>query len=131
MSTLHTWDWIVIAGYFFILLGLAWWVIRQRQDTSTDYFLAGRHLGWFIIGVLLLVLFIGGMAYYGGYNEKEMEYENELKEIEKQKFINDFVQKDYETAKQEYIKILMAGSLTIPRFLIWLFIFGIFWRLLR
>ncbi len=37
MTTLATLDWIVIAGYFLIILGLAWWVIKQRQDDSTDY----------------------------------------------------------------------------------------------
>ncbi|MGC9364575.1 MAG: sodium:solute symporter [Fidelibacterota bacterium] len=59
MSTLHTLDWIIIAGYFAIILGLAWWVIRQKQDTSTDYFLAGRHLGWFIVGASIFASNIG------------------------------------------------------------------------
>ncbi len=59
MSTLQTLDWIVIAGYFALILGLAWWVIKQRQDTSTDYFLAGRHLGWFIVGASIFASNIG------------------------------------------------------------------------
>src|SRR4030042_100119 len=44
-----TLDWIAITSYFAILLGLAWWVIRQSKDTADDYFLAGRNLGWFVI----------------------------------------------------------------------------------
>ena len=59
MSTLQTVDWLVIAGYFAIILGLAWWVIRQRQDTSDDYFLAGRHLGWLIVGASIFASNIG------------------------------------------------------------------------
>ncbi len=59
MATLHSIDWIIIAVYFGIILGLAWWVIRQRQRTSTDYFLAGRHLGWFIIGASIFASNIG------------------------------------------------------------------------
>jgi SSS family solute:Na+ symporter len=59
MSTLQSLDWIIIAGYFLIILGLAWWVIKQRQDTSTDYFLAGRHLGWFIVGASIFASNIG------------------------------------------------------------------------
>jgi len=59
MSTLQTLDWIIIAGYFAIILGLAWWVIRQKQDTSTEYFLAGRHLGWFIVGASIFASNIG------------------------------------------------------------------------
>lgn len=59
MSTLTTIDWLVIAGYFAIILGLAWWVIKKRQNTSTDYFLAGRHLGWFIVGASIFASNIG------------------------------------------------------------------------
>ncbi|MCI0691941.1 sodium:solute symporter [candidate division KSB1 bacterium] len=56
---LHTLDWVVVTGYFAVILGLAWWVIKQRQDTSTDYFLAGRHLGWFIVGASIFASNIG------------------------------------------------------------------------
>jgi SSS family solute:Na+ symporter len=52
-------DWVVIAGYFGILLGLAWWVIRQSKDTADDYFLAGRNLGWFIVGASIFASNIG------------------------------------------------------------------------
>ena len=52
-------DLTVVAAYFLIILGLAWWVIRQRQDTTTDYFLAGRHLGWFIVGASIFASNIG------------------------------------------------------------------------
>ena len=55
----HSIDWIIVAGYFLIILGLAWWVIKQRKDTSTDYFLAGRHLGWFVIGASIFASNIG------------------------------------------------------------------------
>ncbi|MDZ7271683.1 MAG: sodium:solute symporter [candidate division KSB1 bacterium] len=56
---LQTLDWIIIAGYFAVVLGIAWWVIRQRQNTSTEYFLAGRHLGWFIVGASIFASNIG------------------------------------------------------------------------
>ena len=59
MSALHPIDWLVIAGYFAIILGLAWWVIKKKQNTSTDYFLAGRHLGWFIVGASIFASNIG------------------------------------------------------------------------
>ncbi len=52
-------DWIVIAGYFTILLGLAWWVIKKNKDTADDYFLAGRNLGWFIVGASIFASNIG------------------------------------------------------------------------
>ncbi len=59
MTTLHPLDWVVIALYFSIILGLAWWVIRQKNENTTDYFLAGRHLGWFIVGASIFASNIG------------------------------------------------------------------------
>lgn len=59
MSALHAVDWAIIAAYFAIIMGLAWWVIRQKQQTSTDYFLAGRHLGWLIVGASIFASNIG------------------------------------------------------------------------
>ena len=59
MSSLHVVDWLIILAYFGIIMGLAWRVIRQRQDTSTEYFLAGRNLGWFIVGASYFASNIG------------------------------------------------------------------------
>ncbi|MEQ8209244.1 MAG: sodium:solute symporter [Lacipirellulaceae bacterium] len=59
MQSLETLDWLVIGGYFALLGLLAWWVIRQSKDTTDDYFLAGRHLGWFIVGASIFASNIG------------------------------------------------------------------------
>lgn len=52
-------DWIVIAIYFAILLAVAWWVVRKGKDSAADYFLAGRNLGWWIIGASIFASNIG------------------------------------------------------------------------
>jgi len=52
-------DWAVIGLYFAALLGIAWWVMKQKQDSTTDYFLAGRHVGWFVIGASIFASNIG------------------------------------------------------------------------
>jgi len=52
-------DWIIIAAYFGILLGITWWSIRRSKDTADDYFLAGRHLTWWIIGASIFASNIG------------------------------------------------------------------------
>ncbi len=52
-------DWIVIGLYFGILLAVAWWSILQRKNTATDYFLAGRHVGWFVVGASIFASNIG------------------------------------------------------------------------
>lgn len=70
---METLDWVVVAGYFLGLLALAWWVILQSKDTTDDYFLAGRHLGWFIVGASIFASNIGsehlvGLASTGATN---------------------------------------------------------------
>ena len=58
-STLTGLDWLAIAIYFSLLLCVAWWVISRRKDTAADYFLAGRNLGWWIIGASIFASNIG------------------------------------------------------------------------
>ncbi len=52
-------DWMIVLGYFIIIFMIAMWVMKKKQDTSTDYFLAGRHLGWFVIGASIFASNIG------------------------------------------------------------------------
>lgn len=57
--TISALDWIIIAGYFMLIMILTWWVVKRQKDTSTDYFLAGRELGWFIVGASIFASNIG------------------------------------------------------------------------
>lgn len=59
MSVLHPLDWIVIAGYFAIILAIVWWSMRKLKKTSDSYFLAGRQMGWFIVGASIFASNIG------------------------------------------------------------------------
>ena len=52
-------DWLAIGCYFAVLLGVAWWVVRRAKDTAADYFLAGRNLGWWVIGASIFASNIG------------------------------------------------------------------------
>ena len=52
-------DWSILFLYFALLLGLTWWVIRKNKDTADDYFLAGRNLGWFVVGASIFASNIG------------------------------------------------------------------------
>ncbi len=58
-SVLTSLDWIMIAAYFSVLLGVAWWVISKRKDTADDYFLAGRNLSWWVVGASIFASNIG------------------------------------------------------------------------
>jgi SSS family solute:Na+ symporter len=54
-----TLDWIVIAAYFGLLLAITAWAIRKNRDTAADYFLAGRGLGWAVVGGSIFASNIG------------------------------------------------------------------------
>jgi SSS family solute:Na+ symporter len=58
-STLTTIDWVVIVLYFTLLAGITWWSTRKSQDTAADYFLAGRNLGWWVVGASIFASNIG------------------------------------------------------------------------
>lgn len=58
MSGLVGWDWLVIGLYFAGIAAVVWWSSR-RQESSADYFLAGRNIGWFVIGASLFASNIG------------------------------------------------------------------------
>jgi SSS family solute:Na+ symporter len=56
MTTL---DWLIILAYFGLLLGLTWWSILKNKETTDDYFLAGRNLGWLVVGASIFASNIG------------------------------------------------------------------------
>ncbi|MCG8319112.1 MAG: sodium:solute symporter [Cytophagales bacterium] len=59
MKSLDVLDWIVIGAYFLVLLAVAVWVIMQKQKNTEDYFLAGRNIGWFVVGASIFASNIG------------------------------------------------------------------------
>ncbi|MFQ5537845.1 MAG: sodium:solute symporter [Gemmatimonadota bacterium] len=62
MSLLSLLDWIVIGLYFLLVFGVAIFATlkeRASKGTSTDYFLAGRDAGWFLVGGSLFASNIG------------------------------------------------------------------------
>ena len=52
-------DWLMIALYFGLLLGLTWWSVLRSRNTADDYFLAGRDLGWIVVGASIFASNIG------------------------------------------------------------------------
>lgn len=59
MSNLHIVDILVIAAYFLLLSGIAYWAARKEKNVSSDYFLAGRDVGWLAVGASLFASNIG------------------------------------------------------------------------
>ncbi len=59
MQGFATLDWIVIGIYFALIAALAVWVMSRKQKTTEDYFLAGRNMGWFMVGASIFASNIG------------------------------------------------------------------------
>ena len=69
-ENLGFWDLLIIGVYFGIVLWIAWWVSRGRaqakkDQSSVDYFLAGKDQGWFVIGASLFASNIGSEIILG------------------------------------------------------------------
>lgn len=59
MKNVHIVDMLVIAAYFLVLSGIAYWAARREKLVSSDYFLAGRDVGWLAVGASLFASNIG------------------------------------------------------------------------
>ena len=59
MNFLGVIDWAVVGVYFLLIGGISIWSIRRKKDSPTDYFLANRNLGWFVIGASILASNVG------------------------------------------------------------------------
>lgn len=59
MIPLDFYDWLAISIYFLILAGIVVWVIAKKQNNTEDYFLAGRNVGWFVVGASIFASNIG------------------------------------------------------------------------
>lgn len=63
MDGISAFDWVVVGLYFAVVFGIAVWaILKERQgkeETSAGYFLAGRNVGWFVVGASLFASNIG------------------------------------------------------------------------
>jgi SSS family solute:Na+ symporter len=59
MAILGLLDWIIVGIYFILIGGISVWSIRKKKDSPSEYFLANRNLGWFVIGASILASNVG------------------------------------------------------------------------
>jgi SSS family solute:Na+ symporter len=59
VQTLELLDWISIGIYFTVLAGIVVWVIKGKKNNTEDYFLAGKNVGWFVVGASIFASNIG------------------------------------------------------------------------
>jgi SSS family solute:Na+ symporter len=59
MTEFATLDWVVLGLFILALIGVIVWVSRMKEDTSSDYFLAGKDATWVAIGASIFASNIG------------------------------------------------------------------------
>lgn len=52
-------DWIVLGIFVLGLIGIVIWVLKQKEENTSDYFLAGRDATWIAIGASIFASNIG------------------------------------------------------------------------
>ena len=55
----HWLDTVILGSYFAGMVIIVLWVLYKREETSQDYFLAGRDAGWISIGTSIFASNIG------------------------------------------------------------------------
>jgi solute:Na+ symporter, SSS family len=53
------WDWGIVALYFIAKTAICVWAALKKEKDTTDYFLASRNAGWFLIGSSIFASNIG------------------------------------------------------------------------
>lgn len=59
MHFLGTIDILFVVLYLLVIAGVSVWSIRRAKSSPSDYFLANRNLGWFVIGASILASNVG------------------------------------------------------------------------
>jgi SSS family solute:Na+ symporter len=52
-------DWLFIVLYLAVIAAVSVWSIKKSKASPSDYFLANRNLGWFVIGASILASNVG------------------------------------------------------------------------
>lgn len=61
-------DYFTITLYAIVVIGLGLWFAREQQ-TSSDYLLAGRSMGWIVVGISQLASLLSAISYLGNPGE--------------------------------------------------------------
>ena len=61
-------DFLCVALYALVVVGLGLWFARE-QKTSSDYLLAGRSMGWIVVGISQLASLLSAISYLGNPGE--------------------------------------------------------------
>ena len=137
-------DWLILSVYFLLIFGISFYFSRKKRN-STDYFLAGRHVGWFAVGASLFASnistehFIGlsGSGYKSGLAVGNFEWSASVVLIilawvfvpfylKSGVFtMPEFLEKRYSSASRWYLSTVSIIAYVVTKISVHLFAFGI------
>jgi Na+/proline symporter len=47
-------DWLIIASFFIISVAIGLWVAGRAGKDSSEFFLSGRHMPWYLLGTSMV-----------------------------------------------------------------------------
>lgn len=68
-------DWLVLGGYFVLLLGTGWYFARRERKDTTDYFLGGRKMPAWAVAVSIVATSLSAATFIGA---PELSYTGDL-----------------------------------------------------
>ena len=92
MISLNTFDYILIIGFFAITLFIGIYVSKKSGKDSTEYFLSGRNMPWWLLGVSMVATTFS---------------------TDTPNFVTDIVRKDGVSANWMWWSFLITGLLTV------------------
>jgi SSS family solute:Na+ symporter len=51
---LATIDWVILACFFLIVIGIGWWASKTAGKDTSEFFLGGRSMPWWLLGVSMV-----------------------------------------------------------------------------
>ena len=67
-SGLQLLDYLAVVGYLLITIGITYWSSRKQENTQ-DFFLGGRTMPWFAVGLSIMATMLSTITYLGGPGE--------------------------------------------------------------
>lgn len=67
-SGLQVWDYLAVVAYLLITSGIVYWSSRKQSDAE-DFFLGGRSMPWFAVGLSIMATLLSTITYLGSPGE--------------------------------------------------------------
>lgn len=65
-GTFSTLDWMIVAGYLALMLGMGWYFAKLKSDTVKDYFLGSGTMSYWVVAISVIATTQSAATFLGG-----------------------------------------------------------------